>query len=133
MAFDKSEGQSHNWQESKITNDEIEEVESRITGILHLIDQMQSVDTDSIEPMSHPFDGTQILRSDTITEENNRDELQKIAPKVENGLFLVPSYRINKCNLELNYAVHYVRENSRRIIKALRCEKYRVSNSPKHI
>ena len=51
---------------------------------------MQSVDTDSIEPMSHPFDGTQILRSDTITEENNRDELQKIAPKVENGQFLVP-------------------------------------------
>ena len=71
----------------KITNDEIEEVESRITGILHLIDQMQSVDTDSIEPMSHPFDGTQILRSDTITEENNRDELQKSPLKSKMGYF----------------------------------------------
>ena len=71
----------------KITNDEIEEVESRITEILHLIDQMQSVDTDSIEPMSHPFDGTQILRSDTITEENNRDELQKSPQKWKMGYF----------------------------------------------
>ena len=51
---------------------------------------MQSVNTDSIVPMSHPLDGKQILRSDTVSEENNRDELQKLAPKVENGLFLVP-------------------------------------------
>ena len=91
MAFDKSEvSKVAQLARIKITSDEIEEVESRITEILHLIDQMQSVDTDSIEPMSHPFGGTQILRSDTITEENNRDEFQKIAPRVENGLFLVP-------------------------------------------
>ena len=91
MAFDESEVKKvAQLAKIRITGDEIEEVASRIKKILHLIDQMQSVDTDSIQPMSHPFDGKQILRSDTVTEENNRDELQKIAPQVGNGLFLVP-------------------------------------------
>ena len=91
MAFDKSEvSKVAQLAKLKITEEEIGDIESRITEILLLIDQMQSVDTDSVVPMSHPLDGKQILRSDTVSEENNRDELQKLAPKVENGLFLVP-------------------------------------------
>ena len=91
MAFDKSEvSKVAQLARLKITEEEIDDIESRITEILLLIDQMQSVNTDSIVPMSHPLDGKQILRSDTVSEENNRDELQKLAPKVENGLFLVP-------------------------------------------
>ena len=91
MAFDKSEvSKIAELARVEITEEEIDDIESRITEILLLIDQMQSVDTDSIVPMSHPLDGKQFLRSDTVSEENKRDELQKLAPKVENGLFLVP-------------------------------------------
>ena len=74
----------------QVTESEIEDVSERISEILRLIDQMQSINTDSIAPMSHPFDGTQVLRSDVITEQNSRDELQALAPSVEKGLFLVP-------------------------------------------
>ena len=74
----------------QVTESEIEDVSERISEILRLIDQMQSINTDSVAPMSHPFDGTQVLRSDVITEQNSRDELQKLAPSVEKGLFLVP-------------------------------------------
>ena len=74
----------------EVTESEIEVVSERISEILRLIDQMQSINTDSVAPMSHPFDGTQVLRSDVITEQNSRDELQKLAPSVEKGLFLVP-------------------------------------------
>ena len=91
MAFDKSEvSKVAQLARVQITEEEMDDIESRITEILRLIDQMQSVDTNSIIPMSHPLDGKQILRSDMVSEENNRDELQKLAPKVENGLFLVP-------------------------------------------
>ena len=91
MTFDKSEvSKIAELARLEITDEEIDDIDSRITEILLLIDQMQSVDTDSIVPMSHPLDGKQILRSDTVSEENKRDELQKLAPKVENGLFLVP-------------------------------------------
>ena len=74
----------------QVTDSEIEDVSERISEILRLIDQMQSINTDSIAPMSHPFDGTQVLRSDVITEQNSRDELQTLAPSVEKVLFLVP-------------------------------------------
>ena len=91
MTFDKSEvSKIAELARLEVTDEEIDDIESRITEILLLIDQMQSVDTDSIVPMSHPLDGKQILRSDTVSEENKRDELQKLAPKVENGFFLVP-------------------------------------------
>ena len=91
MAFDKSEvSRIAQLARVRVSEKEIDDIENRITEILRLIDQMQSVDTDSIEPMSHPLGGEQILRSDEVSEENDRDELQKLAPKVENGLFLVP-------------------------------------------
>ncbi|MDE3738426.1 MULTISPECIES: Asp-tRNA(Asn)/Glu-tRNA(Gln) amidotransferase subunit GatC [Pseudomonas] len=61
-----------------------------LNNILGLIDAMQAVDTDGIEPMAHPLDATQRLRADSVTEENRREAYQAIAPAVENGLYLVP-------------------------------------------
>lgn len=61
-----------------------------LNNILGLIDAMQAVDTDGVEPLAHPLESTQRLRADEVTEENHRDAYQAIAPAVENGLYLVP-------------------------------------------
>jgi aspartyl-tRNA(Asn)/glutamyl-tRNA(Gln) amidotransferase subunit C len=61
-----------------------------LTNILALVDQMQNVTTDDIEPMAHPLDASQRLRADQVTEVNQRDHFQKIAPMAESGLYLVP-------------------------------------------
>jgi len=61
-----------------------------ITSILDLVDQMQAVDTANVEPLAHPMDAIQRLRADDITESNQRELLQSVAPAVEEGLFLVP-------------------------------------------
>ncbi|BAN46741.1 Asp-tRNA(Asn)/Glu-tRNA(Gln) amidotransferase subunit GatC [Metapseudomonas resinovorans] len=61
-----------------------------LNNILGLVDAMQAVDTDGIEPMAHPLDATQRLRADRVSEDNRRDAYQAIAPAVENGLYLVP-------------------------------------------
>ncbi|OEC47280.1 asparaginyl/glutamyl-tRNA amidotransferase subunit C [Pseudomonas sp. 1D4] len=61
-----------------------------LNNILGLIDAMQAVDTDGVEPLAHPLEATQRLRADQVTEENHRDAYQAIAPAVENGLYLVP-------------------------------------------
>jgi aspartyl-tRNA(Asn)/glutamyl-tRNA(Gln) amidotransferase subunit C len=63
---------------------------TKLTGILGLIEQMQAVDTTGIEPMSHSQDVTQRLRNDVVTETNQRQLYQSIAPAVEEGLYLVP-------------------------------------------
>ena len=91
MAFDKSEVEKiAQLARLHISDSEIDEVTGRITDILALIDQMQSVDTDTVVPLAHPLDLTQRLREDDVTEFNRRGELQLLAPKVEQGLYLVP-------------------------------------------
>ncbi|NOQ16102.1 MAG: Asp-tRNA(Asn)/Glu-tRNA(Gln) amidotransferase subunit GatC [Methyloprofundus sp.] len=61
-----------------------------LSGMLNLVDQMSSVDTDNVVPMAHPLDTIQRLRPDKITEDIQRDHFQSIAPQVEEGLYLVP-------------------------------------------
>jgi len=61
-----------------------------LNNILGLIDRMQAVDTTGIEPLAHPLETTQRLRADVVTEINQRDAYQAIAPAVEEGLYLVP-------------------------------------------
>ena len=74
----------------QISEAEKEEAALNFKNILGLIDQMQSADTDQLEPLSHAIETSQPLREDLVTEKNQRDDLQKIAPKCEQGLYLVP-------------------------------------------
>ncbi|KPA93442.1 MULTISPECIES: Asp-tRNA(Asn)/Glu-tRNA(Gln) amidotransferase subunit GatC [Pseudomonas] len=70
--------------------DDIPRTTEALNSILGLVDQMQAVDTDGIEPLAHPLEASQRLRADAVTERNNREAYQSIAPAVENGLYLVP-------------------------------------------
>lgn len=74
----------------QIEEQDAPEYAQNLSNILDLVDQMQAVDTSNVSPMAHPLDAVQRLRSDVVTEENQRDSLQAIAPAVEDGLFLVP-------------------------------------------
>ena len=91
MALDKSEVEKiAHLARLHISDAEADEVTNRITDILALIDQMQSVNTEGVEPLAHPLDVVQRLRPDVVTEENQREALQSLAPATEDGLFLVP-------------------------------------------
>ncbi len=59
-------------------------------NILDLVAQMDAVDTTGVAPMAHPMEVSQRLRPDEVTETDQRERFQAIAPKVENGLYLVP-------------------------------------------
>ena len=69
---------------------EIPQTTATLNNILGLIDAMQAVDTTGVEPLAHPLETTQRLRADEVTEHNQRDAYQAIAPAVESGLYLVP-------------------------------------------
>jgi aspartyl-tRNA(Asn)/glutamyl-tRNA(Gln) amidotransferase subunit C len=69
---------------------DIPQTTATLNNILGLIDAMQAVDTNGIEPLAHPLEATQRLRADAVTESNHREAYQAIAPAVENGLYLVP-------------------------------------------
>ena len=61
-----------------------------LSAILELVERMNAVDTNGIEPMAHPLDLAQRLRPDAVTETERRGLYQAIAPRTENGLYLVP-------------------------------------------
>jgi aspartyl-tRNA(Asn)/glutamyl-tRNA(Gln) amidotransferase subunit C len=75
----------------RITEEESEQLGNRLGAILTLVGQMQGVNTDNIEPMSHAIFQNQKLRNDeTIPQGIQPEILQKLSTSVENGFYLVP-------------------------------------------
>ena len=74
----------------ELAEPEVAAMQHELNGILALVDQMSAVDTEGVEPMSHPQAATQRLREDQVAEDDRRNDFQAIAPQVEDGLYLVP-------------------------------------------
>jgi len=63
---------------------------AELSRILDLVDQMSTADTEGVVPMAHPLEMAQRLRADEVTEPDQRELFQSIAPQTEAGLYLVP-------------------------------------------
>lgn len=67
---------------------------SQLNGFFSIVEQMSAVDTSGVEPLYTPLsavsDVTLRLRDDAVTERVQRELMQRSAPAVEDGLFLVP-------------------------------------------
>lgn len=61
-----------------------------LSTVLNLVEQLNAVDTTGVEPLAHPGNASLRLRSDEVSEDNLRDELQAPAPELAQGYFLVP-------------------------------------------
>ncbi|MBJ7553287.1 Asp-tRNA(Asn)/Glu-tRNA(Gln) amidotransferase subunit GatC [Marinomonas spartinae] len=73
-----------------LTEEDAVQYQHSLSSVLSLVEQMQSVNTDGVEPLSNPLEMTQRLREDVVTEGNHREEFLANAPQTEAGLFLVP-------------------------------------------
>lgn len=91
MSIEKSQIQAvANLARLAINKSELEATTGIINQILDMVNEMETVNTENIEPMAHPLGVEQRLRADKIAESNQREQLQKGAPAIERGLFLVP-------------------------------------------
>lgn len=74
--------------------DETAHTLAQLNGFFALVEQMQAIDTDGVEPLAHPAavlgQVALRLREDIASEPNQREASQVSAPAVERGLFLVP-------------------------------------------
>ncbi|MEK0430083.1 MAG: hypothetical protein RL001_2610 [Pseudomonadota bacterium] len=85
---------------SKLAQLELNEQQSadaldKLNSIFLLVEQMKAVDTTGVSPLQHPIavwrdDLALRLRDDVVSETNHRDDYQKPAPAVQDGLYLVP-------------------------------------------
>ena len=74
----------------EVTDSESEQILEQLGGVFGLIEKMQSVDTAGVEPMAHAQDVMTRLRPDAVTESDQHELFQSIAPQVDEGLYLVP-------------------------------------------
>ena len=74
----------------EISAGEAADVHAKLDAIFAMINEMRSIDTTGIVPMSHAQDMTMPLREDRVTESDQRARFQEVAPLVEDGLYLVP-------------------------------------------
>ena len=74
----------------KMEDIEIDNFTHQISDILEMIQQLEKVNTDDIEPMAHPLNMKQRLRTDLVTEENQRELYQENAVEFEEGFYKVP-------------------------------------------
>ncbi|MDB3870026.1 Asp-tRNA(Asn)/Glu-tRNA(Gln) amidotransferase subunit GatC [Candidatus Thioglobus sp.] len=70
---------------------ELQENTKDLNAILGLAEQLGAINTDDIEPMAHPLHMTQRLRADVVTEHDQADLFQSIAPKTGDKHYLVPT------------------------------------------
>ena len=78
----------------ELSPDEAPAMLAQLNEFFSIVEQMSAVDTTGIEPLYTPLSAIQAvelrLRDDLVTEGNNRENNQRSAPAVEDGLFLVP-------------------------------------------
>ena len=91
MSIDSSEIRKIAWlARLSLSDAEIAEGQVEMTRVLELVEQMNALDTGTTEALAHPMEIRARLRPDEITESDQRELFQQLAPAVENGHYLVP-------------------------------------------
>ena len=74
----------------KITDAEAKGLVKELSGILNWVEQLDEVDTASVEPMTRVVPIELTKRVDAITDGDIADDIVKNAPMVEDHYFVVP-------------------------------------------
>ena len=77
---------------SRLSFDEKSEdkISKDLENIIKFVDQLDSADTENIEPLANPLEKTAKTRSDNITAKNRKEIFLDRSPKSNEDYFLVP-------------------------------------------
>ncbi len=84
----------------ELSDNEASDMVEHLNRLFTLIENIQIIDTDTIDPLAHPLELIQAahhqnisalpLRADIVTENVERECYQTLSSSAENGLYLVP-------------------------------------------
>ena len=75
----------------KLDENEISEMQSQMSEIVNYMDILNQLDTENIEPLSHIFNITNVMRDDEVRDSYEREEILKNAPAHTEEAFIVPN------------------------------------------
>jgi aspartyl-tRNA(Asn)/glutamyl-tRNA(Gln) amidotransferase subunit C len=73
-----------------LTDDELEHYTDQLAAILDHAADIEALDLEGVEPMTHPVPLVNVLREDIVRPCLDRDEVLAAAPAAESGRFKVP-------------------------------------------
>ncbi|HOT78573.1 MAG TPA: Asp-tRNA(Asn)/Glu-tRNA(Gln) amidotransferase subunit GatC [Microthrixaceae bacterium] len=74
----------------RLSDAELDRATSQLGDILDHAADMASLDLEGVEPTSHPYPLSNVLRDDVALPSLDRDEVLAAAPAAEAGMFRVP-------------------------------------------
>ncbi|HAP79279.1 MAG TPA: Asp-tRNA(Asn)/Glu-tRNA(Gln) amidotransferase GatCAB subunit C [Ruminococcus sp.] len=74
----------------KLDENEISEMQSQMSEIVNYMDILNQLDTENVEPLSHIFNITNVMRDDEVKASYEREEILKNAPAHTEEAFIVP-------------------------------------------
>lgn len=74
----------------EFSNSEIENFTDQLNQILQYVDKLNELDTDNVEPLSHPVENVNVFRDDILKPTVSRMEALKNAPEANDEFFKVP-------------------------------------------
>ncbi len=79
----------------EMNESEVENYTGQMNQILEYMDKLNELDTENVEPLSHPVENVNVFREDLLKNTTSREEALKNAPKADEEFFKVPKI-INK-------------------------------------
>ena len=74
----------------EFNEEEIGKLTHDLNEILEYVDKLNRLDTENVEPLSHPIEGSNIFREDELRESVDTESALKNAPESTHEYFKVP-------------------------------------------
>ncbi|MEP0861285.1 MAG: Asp-tRNA(Asn)/Glu-tRNA(Gln) amidotransferase subunit GatC [Ignavibacterium sp.] len=74
----------------KFSEEELENFTHQMNDILKYMEKLNELNTDNVEPLSHPIESTNVFRNDDLKSSINTDDALKNAPLADENYFKVP-------------------------------------------
>lgn len=74
----------------RIAEEEIGQIQSDLTKILGMVDQLRGVNTQGVEPLVHAIELSDVLADDRVGGSLQREEVLRNAPSHDDAAFRVP-------------------------------------------
>ncbi|MCK5456255.1 MAG: Asp-tRNA(Asn)/Glu-tRNA(Gln) amidotransferase subunit GatC [Melioribacteraceae bacterium] len=74
----------------EFNDDEITNYTDDLNKILEYVDKLNELDTENVEPLYHPIEGSNVFREDKLKESVDTEDALKNAPESTHEYFKVP-------------------------------------------
>lgn len=73
-----------------IPDNQVDEITATLNQVMAMIEHINEAETQSVKPMSHPNDATQVVRQDLVTDSSHKEALLALAAQADEDHYLVP-------------------------------------------